>query len=105
MSMSNRKQRPRGRPSKYPPEFQRDAVAMVLDEHRSIADVARSIGVNEGTLGNWVAKARRERGERVGLDGDERAELAELRAENAQLRMERDLLKRSMAFWVKESTP
>jgi transposase len=35
---------------------------------------------------------------------DERAELAELRAENAQLRMERDLLKRSMAFWVKEST-
>ena len=59
-SMSNRK-RPRGRPSKYPPEFQRDAVAMVLDAGRSIADVARSIGVNEGTLGNWVAKARRER--------------------------------------------
>ena len=102
--MSNRK-RPRGRPSKYPPEFQRDAVAMVLDEHRSIADVARSIGVNEGTLGNWVAKARRERGARVGIDADERTELAQLRAENAQLRMERDLLKRSMAFWVKESTP
>jgi transposase-like protein len=71
--MSNRK-RPRRRPSKYPPEFQRGAVAMVLDEHRSIADVARSIGVNEGTLGNWVAKARRERGEGVGLDADERAE-------------------------------
>ena len=60
--MSIRKQRPRGRPSKYLPEFQRDAVAMVLEEHRSIADVARSVGVNEGTLGNWVAKARRERG-------------------------------------------
>ena len=100
--MSNRK-RPRGRPSKYPPEFQRDAVAMVLDEERSIADVARSIGVNEGTLGNWVAKARRERSVGVGLNGDERAELAELRAEVTQLRMERDLLKRSMAFWVKES--
>ena len=55
--MSNRK-RPRGRPSKYPPEFQRDAVAMVLDEGRPIAEVARAIGVNEGTLGNWVAKAR-----------------------------------------------
>jgi transposase-like protein len=102
--MSNRK-RPRGRPSKYPPEFQRNEVVMVLDEHRSIADVARSIGVNEGTLGNWVAKARRERGERVGIDGDERSELAELRSENAQLRMERDLLKRSMAFWVKELAP
>ena len=102
--MSNRK-RPRGRPSKYPPEFQRDAVAMVLDEQRSIADVARSIGVNEGTLGNWVAKARRERTAGVGLNGDERSELAELRAEVTQLRMERDLLKRSMAFWVKELAP
>ncbi len=102
--MSNRK-RPRGRPSKYPPEFQRDAVAMVLDEHRPIADVARSTGVNEGTLGNWVAKARRERSAGEGLSPDERVELAELRTECAQLRMERDLLKRSMAFWVKESTP
>jgi transposase len=102
--MSNRK-RPRGRPSKYPPEFQRDAVAMVLVEGRAIAEVARAIGVNEGTLGNWVAKARRERSTDEGVGADERAELAELRAENAQLRMERDLLKRSMAFWVKELAP
>ena len=103
--MSNRK-RPRGRPSKYPPEFQRDAVAMVLDEGRSIADVGRATGVNPGTLGNWVGLERIERGERDGLTVDERADLAELRAENAQLRMERDLLKRSLAFWIKEtSTP
>jgi transposase-like protein len=39
-----------GRPSKYPPEFQRDAVAMVLHEGRSIADASRATGVNEGTL-------------------------------------------------------
>src|SRR3954447_5392481 len=103
-SMSNRK-RPRGRPSKYPPEFQRDAVAMVLAEGRAIAEVARAIGVNDGTLGNWVAKARRERSAGVELNGDERSELAELRAEVTQLRMERDLLKRSMAFWVKELAP
>src|SRR4051794_31447228 len=102
--MSNRK-RPRGRPSKYPLEFQRDAVALVLNEDRSIADVARSVGVNEGTLGNWVAKARRDRAAGADLSADERGELTELRAENAQLRMERDLLKRSMACWVKESTP
>jgi transposase len=63
------------------------------------------VGVNEGTLGNWVAKARRERTVGVGLNGDERTELAELRAEVTQLRMERDLLKRSMAFWVKELAP
>ena len=101
--MSNKKRSP-GRPAKYPPEFQRDAVAMVLDEGRSIADVARSIGVIEGTLGNWVAKARREREQGSSLTTDERGELAGLRGENAQLRMERDLLKRSLAFWVKEST-
>lgn len=79
---------------------------MVLDESRSIADVARSIGVNAGTLGNWVGQERVERGDREGLTADERSDLVELRAENTQLRMERDLLKRSLAFWVKEtSTP
>jgi transposase len=79
---------------------------MVVDESRPIAEVARATGVNPGTLGNWVAQARVERGERDGLSTEERADMAELRAENAQLRMERDLLKRSLAFWIKEtSTP
>lgn len=104
--MSSRKKSRVGRPSKYPPEFRRDAVAMVLDEGRSIADVGRAVGVNPGTLGNWVGQERIERGDREGLTVDERSDLAELRAENAQLRMERDLLKRSLAFWIKEtSTP
>ena len=56
----------RGRPSKFPPEFRRDAVAMVLDEDRPIAVAGRSLGVNPGTLGNWVAQERIERGERQG---------------------------------------
>ena len=105
--MSNRKKTTtRGRPSKFPPEFRRDAVRMVIDEDRSIAEVGRAIGVNPGTLGNWVGLERIERGESQGLTADERADLADLRAENAQLRMERDLLKRSLAFWVREtSTP
>lgn len=103
--MSNKKKTRVGRPSKFPPEFRRDAVSLVIDEKRSIADVARSVGANEGTLGAWVRLERIERGEREGATVDERAELTDLRAENAQLRMERDLLKRSMAFWVKESTP
>ena len=104
MSSKNNKRRV-GRPSKFPSEFRRDAVAMVLDEGRPIAEVARGTGVNAGTLGNWVGQERIERGERDGLSVDERSDLAELRAECAQLRMERDLLKRSLAFWVKESTP
>ena len=75
----------------------------MLDEGRRIVDVAGSLGVGEGTLGNWVRQARIDRGERAGLTTSERAELAELRQENARLRMERDLLKRATAFWVKES--
>src|SRR3954471_22435569 len=102
--MSNRKKTTIGRPSKFPPEFREDAVAMVLDESRPIAEVARATGVNAGTLGNWVGLERIERGERQGLTVDERADLTELRAENAQLRMERDLLRRSLAFWIKETS-
>lgn len=103
--MSNRKKTTtRGRPSKFPPEFRRDAVRMVIDEDRPIAEVGRAIGVNPGTLGNWVGLERIERGERDGLTADERSDLADLRAENAQLRMERDLLKRSLAFWIKETS-
>ncbi len=84
-------------------EFKRDAVALVIDEGRKVIDVARSLGVGEGTLGNWVRQARVDRGERAGVTTSEKTELAELRKENARLRMERDLLKRATAFWVKES--
>jgi transposase len=84
-------------------EFKRDAVAMVLDDERSIAEVAKALGIGETNLGNWVRQERIDRGERAGLTTSERAELVELRRENARLRMERDLLKRATAFWVKES--
>jgi len=103
--MSTQQKRQRGRPSKYPPEFRRDAVGLVLDEGRTIADVARSLGaVGEGTLGNWVKKERVARGDRDGLSVDERTELVELRTRCAKLSMERDLLKRSLAFWINETS-
>lgn len=93
---------PRSRRS-FTEEFKRDAVALVLDEGRRVSDVAQSLGIGEGTLGNWVRQARVDRGERAGVSTTERSELVELRRENARLRMERDLLKRATAFWVKES--
>jgi len=76
---------------------------MVIDGQRTVADVAASLGLVEQTLGNWVRQARIDRGERAGLTTDERAELASLKRQVAQLSMERDLLKRATVFWVQES--
>lgn len=98
------KQAPVGsRRPRYNAEFKADAVGMVIEGERSVADVARSLGLHEGTLGNWVRQARIDRGERAGLTSDERAELVRLRRENAKLVQERELLKRAAAFWVRES--
>ncbi len=100
--MSVMEERSRSRRS-FTDEFKRDAVAMVLDDGNKIVDVAERLGIGEGTLGSWVRQARINRGERAGMTTSERTELVELRRENARLRMERDLLKRATAFWVKES--
>jgi transposase len=68
-------------------------VRIVRESGKPIAQVARELGINEGRLGNWCAQDRRARGEGSGaLSGDERGELERLRAEVAELRMERDVL-------------
>lgn len=100
--MSLMEQQPRARRS-FTPEFKRDAVSMVINDDRTIVDVAESLGIGDGTLGSWVRQAKVDAGDNAGVTTEEKAELAKLRKENAQLRMERDLLKRATAFWVKES--
>ncbi len=89
---------------KYDREFREGAVRIVEETGKPIAQVARDLGVNEGTLGNWVARARESRQGRGELSKDDLEELKRLRAEVAELRMERDVLKRSVVLWVKEAT-
>ena len=88
---------------RFTAEFREGAVRIVRETGRPIAEVARELGINAGTLGNWVAKDRADRGDGQSLSEDERAELARLRKENTELRMQRDVLKRSVVLWVDEA--
>jgi len=82
----------------YTPQYRRDAAHLVIDSGRTIAAVAAEIGVGEQLLGRWVAKERaRMDAPPPAVDINERAELERLRAENAQLRMDREFLKEAAA--------
>ena len=84
-------------------EFREGAVRIVRERGKPIARVARELGVHEGTLGRWVNADRRAGQGEGTLSESERDELNRLRRENAELAMERDVLKRSAALWVREA--
>ncbi len=89
---------------KFEQDFKEGAVRLVRETGKPIAQVARELGIHDGTLGNWVNADRRCRDKgNGGLGEDERAELVRLRRENAELRMRCDVLKRSMALWVTDA--
>ena len=78
---------PVGRSSKFTPEFQRDAVDLVLSSGRAVSEVARELGVGNETLRNWVNKRRGPPAGAVDAVGsspaDKDAEIARLRAQVA----------------------
>jgi len=85
---------------KFDPEFREGAVRIVRETGKPIAQVARDLGINAGTLANWCARERAEHEGMEGLSTGDAVELKRLRAEVAELRMERDVLKRSVVLWV-----
>lgn len=89
---------------KFSPEYRDEAVKMVLDGPRPIAEVARELGLNPGTLGNWVAAHRKKHpGQEEPLQLSERARLRELERENRELRMQTEFLKKATAFFASQN--
>ena len=98
--MGSRKAGRRAR-RQFTDEFRAGAVRLVLDEGKTNGAVARELDLTPSSLAGWVRHAQADRTKgRTGLTTEERVELAALRKENRQLRMERDILKKAAAFFA-----
>jgi transposase len=90
----------------YTKEFKADAVALVVEQGYSSAEVGRRLGVSENNVNRWVRQYR-DKTESTSADGLTReqleAELKRLRKENKRLEMEREILKKAAAFFANES--
>jgi len=85
-------------------EFREKAVAYVLEQGKPIAAAARELGIGESTLGNWVSTARDSGSDSTGeMTPKERDEMRRLRAENRELQMRVELLKKATAFFASET--
>jgi transposase len=97
----------------YTEEFKAGAVRLVLEEGKTMPEVARDLDLTPSAFRNWVEQARADQGQdRTGksssssssiLTTPEREELARLRRENQKLKMERDILKKATAFFAREN--
>ena len=87
---------------KFSSQFRAEAVQLVIETGKPIAEVARDLGVNDGTLGNWVKAWRDANPEpETALSPVERARVRELEEENRRLRMENEFLKKAAAFFAR----
>jgi len=97
---------PQGR---YTKEFREEAVKMVLDGGISLPEAARRLSLPPSTLGNWVKANRSGKLGDIGKTQrpltDIEMELARVKKERVETRMERDLLKKAAAYFAKESLP
>lgn len=87
-----------GRRTPYSEEFKQEAVKLVRDQGLRPAQAARDLGVGADTLRRWVDEATSDQ-EHGSTTPSSSAELARLRRENEQLRMERDILKKALGIF------
>jgi len=99
---NNRLQRSR---RSFSDEFRAQAVRLVLDEGKTITEVARDLDLTPSAFRKWVEQAKADQGKAPAgvLTSTERDELSKLRKENRELRMEREILKKAAAFFAKEN--
>lgn len=85
-------------------EFKLEAVKLVEERGVSIAQASRDLGIHVNVLRGWIKKlSALLRDAKGGPNASERAEIQQLRRENARLKAERDLLKKATALFAKES--
>jgi len=82
----------------YSEEFKREAVELLRTSGRSVSQLAKELGVSEGSLRNWGAQRDVDEGKAEGLSSSEREELRRLRKENRVLAEEREILKKAASF-------
>ena len=99
------KKKPKRRPRRnFTDEFKAGAVRLVLEEGKTIPQVARDLDLTESSVRPWVEHARADRSNgRTGLTTEEREELRRLRKELRVVKMERDILGKAVAFFAKEN--
>ena len=103
---TDQKQRKPQRPRRsFTDEFKAGAVSLVLNKGKSITQVSKDLDLTPSSLGKWVEQARADTGKstRGTLTTDEKDELARLRKEVRELRLEREILKKAAAFFAKEN--
>ena len=87
---------------RFSPQFKAEAVQMVIETGKPIAEVARDLGIHDGTLGNWVNAYRHANPEAdEPLSPLERARVKEMEDEIRRLRMENEFLKKAAAFFAR----
>ncbi len=87
----------------YSKEFKREAVQLLRTSDRSVPQLAKELGVSEGSLRSWASQRDVDEGKTEGLSSAERDELRRLRREVKVLAEEREILKKAAAFFASES--